>query len=206
MSIEKGQSPLIDFAQKYFGDIEHLQPAIEFFQDNPELMDRLALSFDFAVGQLNSYLGQDIPEERAKLMPNVLKVQALLGKEKELPILYDLETDSSRENILTGIGVFKKTKELIESGEWQFTKEIDDEAHLAAAMMLEMYGQTIEQKKPELSGNGVTTMLAIEEVLALHSQHTDLFNAVYKQGWYSAEEGFSKELVSSIESKQAVKA
>jgi len=187
MNIEKGQSPLIDFAQKYFGDIEHLQPAIEFFQDNPELIDRLGFSFDFAGGQLNSYLKQGVPEELAKLMPNVLKVQALLGKEKELPILYDLETDGSFSNLK------------IESGDWSFTEEIDDEVHLAAALMLEMYGQAIEQKIPELRENGFETMLALKEVLALHYDNTDLFKAVYEQGWYSAEKGFSEELVSYVE-------
>jgi len=208
MNEEKERLPFLDLAERHFGEIEHLGTIIDLFRDEPRLLNGLEFIFDYAIEQLNTYLDEGISEKQVKLMPNVLKVQKLL-KEKKLPTLYDLENEESFINLMIGERVFKKTQEktqeLIKDGKYSFPRTVDDEIHLVATMMINLYGQAMERKFPELAENAGTTILAVGEVLAHDFKSSTLFKAAREQDWYSIEKGFSGELVSYVERMPAEK-
>lgn len=195
---------LLRFVEKYIGGRQNIKPAIGELRNRPEVLDELASEFDLAVGSLNTFTQASRVETDAdSLLPNAVRIRSLL-KGKSLPSLEEIGQDKSLGTVKEGIRTFRGVDSLMKSGEtgrsgpkWEFHQNITDAGQLAAALMLEIYGKYVERRYPELRDRGFDVVLSLEEMLAIHHQDTQLFEAV--KGWYDVKEGFSQKLVDGVQ-------
>lgn len=197
----------IQFAERYINERTNIEPTLSELRERPELFDSLVKELNVAVVALDNFLqAETMNSQDQQTLQNTKITRDTLVRDK-LPTLLALEQDASFGTLRTGVETFKFTDELMRKGElggsepkWEFHKQMQGEP-LAAALMLEIYGKFIERKFPQVAAlekGGFTIVLALEEMIGrYHEAMPHLFEAV--KGWYSEDEGFSKELVDYVQ-------
>lgn len=193
----------IQFAERYINERANIEPTLAELRERPELFDSLVKELNVAVVALDNFLQvETMSSQDQQTLLNTKITRDTLVRDK-LPTLLAIEQDASLGTLRTGVETFKFADELMRKGElgssepkWEFHKQMNGEL-LAAALMLEIYGRFIERKFPQvadLEKGGFTIVLALEEMIGwYHEAMPHFFEAV--NGWYSEDEGFSKELI-----------
>lgn len=199
---------LFRLAERYIGDRANIEVILAELLGKPEIFTVLAKEFNVAVVAVNNFLqAETVNEAEQRMLRNTMFLRDALGG-KKLPTLIALEEDRTFGTLRTGVKTLKFADELMKRGEtggpepkWEFHQTVSGE-QLAASLLLEIYGKFAEKKFPQqfssLENGGFTAVLTLKEMVAFyHEAMPRIFDAV--KGWYSEDEGFSKELVQYVQ-------
>ena len=200
----ENQLVLAQNVHKYIGERANAQRVNAEIQANPERLLRLEGEMDAAIQTLNTILET---KSYSRLCTKTTELLLRESRPERLPTLQELKQDGSSATLRAAVTTLKEVNGLMALGEgpeppphaWRVhAREGEDTDKLIAATMLAIYTAYIEQRYSTFGLDGFEHVtLPLEEVLAVYYPTSYLFHLIRE--WYTAEEGFSEELVEHVE-------
>lgn len=183
--------------------VPNIRDSLQWIRKNPEGFSTRVLELSTAIGVMNDMLeDQEVEESR---FGNIARIKAFIGEEEvvnspeDFFAIYD---DWKVEGWYESSGsllkdFFPRIHGLISSGKWEFSTTVVDPNKLTSALLIEGYGQLLEDYYEE-PGLARAFVLGFEEVLINRYPQSELFKDV--ADWMVEEkDDFSPETAALIE-------
>lgn len=153
---------------------ENVREGLRYFRDFPERLNVRITEFDRVIIRMGNVMQKDVIDPR---MQSLIRLKENLG-EFHLRLLLGLEIDiqTGIESLLVSYArdeIFERIRSLIETGEWGYIRELRQPEVITSALLIEGYGQMLEQYL-QIPGLNKTFVLAFEEILWVEFEEQEL--------------------------------
>ena len=182
---------LLDNTAKHLRHHDNVRGAIGELTRNPEIIQTRVQEFETCLSVLSSYMGDrsEWKSNRKYLDPDLFKnLLAFKTTHHDLQlgsiaVASHMSVDGGRVNDVVN-NTFEAIAGYADKKEWQFVTETTDSGRLASGLLIEGYGELLEQIH-EKQGLARDFVLAFEEVLASDLPDSEMFRDI--KPWMIAE-------------------